>query len=177
MALSKIQSGLLDTNSVDATALSSAAITSGDLPAGTVIQTVTARHVYADGNISTTSDGDVDTGFGLTITPTSTSSKILIMLSGGCQTTSVNGVNGVTALRRTISGGTTSNLGYVDAFSRSGTSWLPHSIQYYDDPSTTSAVTYDFYMRSRSSIGTYYFYYQLGGVSGTMDAMAMEIAQ
>lgn len=40
MALSKIQSGLLDTNSVDATALSNSAIASGDLPAGTPIQIV-----------------------------------------------------------------------------------------------------------------------------------------
>ena len=40
MALSKIQTGLLDTNSVGATALSSSAITSGDLPAGSPMQMV-----------------------------------------------------------------------------------------------------------------------------------------
>jgi len=40
MALSKIQTGLLDTNSVGATALSSSAIASGDLPAGSPMQMV-----------------------------------------------------------------------------------------------------------------------------------------
>lgn len=38
MALSKIQTGLLDTNSVDASALSNSAVALGDLPAGSIVK-------------------------------------------------------------------------------------------------------------------------------------------
>ena len=68
MALSKIQTGLLDSNSVDATALSSSAIASGDLPTGTVVQQkmaeyTTAHTISSSGNIisdTITTQGNTD---------------------------------------------------------------------------------------------------------------------
>ena len=85
MALSKIQSGLLDTNSVDATALSSSAIASGDLPTGTVLQVkdfqnnqtyFTGGHGGSYQDIWTTST--ITGGQYPNITPKSSSSRLII---------------------------------------------------------------------------------------------------
>ena len=85
MALSKIQTGLLDSNSVDATALSSSAIASGDLPTGTVLQVkdfecgqlyVQGGHGESYQDVWTTSR--ISGGQFPNITPKSSSSRLII---------------------------------------------------------------------------------------------------
>jgi len=94
MALSKIQSGLLDTNSVDATALSSSAIASGDLPNGTVINWasgVVGNESYGTWTVSNASSSLVDTGMNVTYDKQVSGSTVIGMLvcSWGSDATAV----------------------------------------------------------------------------------------
>jgi hypothetical protein len=117
------------------------------LPSGSVVQVVQGTTVA---NIATTSTSFTSTGFSLNITPTSTSSKILIMLNGGgvfLDTTSEN------TMHTTVYRGATNLANSTYGFTRHSTpggSWqlTPHSFSFLDSPSTTSATTYTIYYRS-----------------------------
>ena len=85
MALSKIQTGLLDSNSVNATALSSSAISSGDLPTGTVLQVKDFQlnqTYFAGGHCGNYQDiwttSSITGGQYPNITPKSSSSRLII---------------------------------------------------------------------------------------------------
>jgi hypothetical protein len=136
----------------DVTTQNTSAIISGKLPtarlpAGAVLQVVSAS---TQSITSTTSTSFVTTGFSVSITPTSSSSKILVMLAGGnfdsnstsnagiCATfyrnsTNLGGVEGIYVLRsvtaRLLAGG---------------------SLLIYDVPSTTSATTYTLYIKAEA---------------------------
>ena len=116
----------------------------------TVIQVVSAT---STSTVSTTSTTFVDASFTATITPQSTTSKILIIphinLSAGGSYSSL-----LTIYRGTIASGT--NLGngtggmmvcYNVAASTVGTSYL-------DSPSTTSSVTYSLAFRTENASST-----------------------
>lgn len=98
----------------------------------------------------TTSTSFVDSGFDVTITPTSTSSKILLMLDIGSVYSSTSGQGAVCTIYRND---TTDLSGGVDLahFSRVDAANLfnPIYIQKLDSPSSTSAVKYTLYARSR----------------------------
>ena len=165
--IDKIQDGTV----VDADIASLAASKlTGDLPAidgsaltgittGKVLQTVS--YVY-DGNYSyTTSTSYTITPLSLAITPSSTSSKILVMVS---QAQHQNAQ--LTQIRR---GGTalTTNL-----YNRSTSGWAQSNMLFLDSPSTTSATTYSVHFRSNSGTGTYW-----GGDTGYSNTIVlMEIA-
>lgn len=116
-------------------------------PAGTVLQVVQGTTLS---EISTTSTSFTSTGFALNITPTATSSKILIMLNGGGVYLTITAGN---TMYTTVYRGAT-NLGHssygLTRHSTPGGSWqlTPHSISFLDSPSTTLETTYTIYNRS-----------------------------
>ena len=164
------------------------AITAAKLPAGSVIQVVQTvyRGITSQGNVTATSTSsgghelaglnwtDLDT----TITPSATSSKILVMINAQFST-SLN-VYGVYRMQRGINGATPSlsaSSGWMPPTSGSGSAWFagtmmvstsegnsaghganglpPYAWQYLDSPSTTNAVKYrvNTYLKSDISGG------------------------
>jgi hypothetical protein len=122
---------------VSGTLLSNAS-TAG-FPAGSVLQVVQASTTTAVTNSTNTY---TDTGLTATITPTSASSKILVLVSQACYKSNGNinnGVNiklfrGATDLGRTV---------YVQGFT--GTTlelFASAAFEFLDSPATASAVTY-----------------------------------
>ena len=76
LATDSVVAAKLGTDAVTADALKSDAITGADLPAGSVLQVVSG---YTSTEVNTTSASYTDTGLSCAITPSSTSSKVLII--------------------------------------------------------------------------------------------------
>jgi hypothetical protein len=116
---------------------------------GTVLQIVS--NTYAT-QLSSTSATFVDAGLTATITPKSTSSKVLVIYSQGTWATaattglSLSILRGVTVLRNTI------DLGYG---SSSGVGSYSTFLE-FDSPNTTSAVTYKTQFNRNSGAGIVY---------------------
>lgn len=117
------------------------------MPAGTVLQVVSSA---TTSTTSTTSSTMVSTGFSATITPTSSSSTILILIDigavGANQTASFCIARGSTLLGRSAAG-TGVNGGSVLTINAAGGAWSS-SLSYLDSPATTSATTYTLYFAS-----------------------------
>ena len=125
-----------DINSSAAIAQSkTASLVGGDLPAGSVLQVVQATSDTA--TTPNTSWTDIN-GASVTITPSSTSSKILINFNVGGMTTSQADNISLKLLRDSTSIRVSSRYGY----STTGWESVPLSYIYLDSPSTTSSVTY-----------------------------------
>lgn len=126
------------------------------LPAGSVLQVVQGTYTAASSiatNINVGYSSYPSTGLTATITPSSSSNKIIVMytLNGS----GPNGYHMVTVIKRAISGGSTSYPFLGDSAAStyqvgSGTRGIPpndstinqQSGTYLDSPSTTSAITY-----------------------------------
>jgi hypothetical protein len=137
--------------------------------AGKLLQVVNATSTTS---VSTTSSSFADTGFSASITPSSTSSKILLLGNFTCHSNTNGLIYKLTAYRD----GTT-NLGHATW----GFSWLfgatstivgECAVNYLDSPATTSSVTYNIY-HAISGSGIGYFTYN-GARSGFT---LMEISQ
>ena len=109
---------------------------------------------------TTTSSSYVATSLYLSITPSATSSKVLVMMSGGMNGyAGGSGGEGNFTLFKDVGGG---GYSQIDATTRglgtlrwsSGDNYAPLSINYLDSPNTTSAVTYKLYMKHNSGDGT-----------------------
>jgi hypothetical protein len=134
------------------------------LPTGSVLQVV---NVGINADASTTTTSYVDSGISATITPTATSSKILMVTSfivGGS-----SGASGYYLAKRNNS----------SIIWTSGRQWMngdasvsPFTILLLDSPSTTSATTYNFWYKSGG--GT--LYYHTYGSSSNGNIILMEIA-
>ena len=120
---------------------------------GKVLQAVT-------GTSSTASQGSetsfTDTGLNVTITPSSTSSKILVM----AHTTGLIDTNGhfvYFTIERQISGGSDTNIGDssigLSHFRGDSVQISNVMIHALDSPSTTSAITYEFQRRVNGGSG------------------------
>ena len=133
--------------------------------AGHVIQVV---HQPFQTSMNTSSTSFVTTGHSLSITPKSSSSKILISAQGGSWYVSA-GQSRITLYR----GG--SNLLDANGLCMNDAQpYVPHSFVYYDTPNTTSATTYTVYIKiDNASNTTYYSYPEYGKMGMT----ATEIAQ
>jgi hypothetical protein len=103
--------------------------------------------VYAENgtSTSTTSSTYQDTNVTATITPTSASSKILIVLGLHLSTVSANAYPQFLIKRNSTSIYTSGEVMYVDTISQYR---VTHGITYLDSPSTTSATTYTIGVRS-----------------------------
>jgi hypothetical protein len=139
-------------------AISGASLTG--LPAGgKVLQVVS---VEKSDTYTTTSTSFVDiTGFSATITPSSTTSKILVAVQTGISQV----VTGYTTQVRLLRGSTAINVGdtassrtRVSAYMHASNYIIEHvSLNYLDEPSTTSATTYKMQMMEQ------------GGGTGTLN--------
>ena len=123
---------------------------------GKVLQVVQTQKTSL---FSTTSSSFVDvTGFDVTITPSSASSKVLILMSGLFEmavTGSGTNCNGDVAVLRTSTTIYQARLGMGNIASASGMIFdMPVTTVSLDSPSTTSAVTYK--VQLRSSFATAY---------------------
>ena len=122
-------------------AVSGAVLTTTSPKAGNVIQVVNATYSTIASNSTSTY---ADTGLTATITPTSSSSKILVLIDqNGVGKSSANSGNGVTI--RLLRGAT--QLIILNEYaSYTGTALQNNvgsvSTNYLDSPATTSAVTY-----------------------------------
>ena len=120
---------------------------------GNILQVVS---VTKDTSFTTTSGSFVDiTGLSVAITPSATSSKILVLMNVASSNTTSTGsaftqlVRGTTAISIGASGETGEPCtGYT---SQAGYDMGQVAVQYLDSPSTTSATTYKLQLRGNGS--------------------------
>jgi hypothetical protein len=127
---------------VNGTVLTSASsVARSQLPAGSVLQVVqTSRNT----TISTTSISFVTTGFSASITPTSSTSRILVLISG-VMYTNTTAAEPQIAVYRGGTNITSDQLG--DVFSSAGQIVGSVSGMYLDSPATTSSTTYTIFYK------------------------------
>tara|TARA_X000000368_G_scaffold84958_3_gene64352 strand:+ start:1014 stop:1574 length:561 start_codon:yes stop_codon:yes gene_type:complete len=162
MALSKIKSASID---------SVGTIVSSNLPSKSILQVVTTSptlngvsvaNSYAVHTSGTTWTSYVANGYYVDITPSATSSKILILANHP----SYNNTSGHTVFfvfKRSIDGGTYSDPTNFDSsqtydaqgFTRAnvGGDWDYTTYQGLDSPNTTSAIRYGLHMKTSSGTG------------------------
>ena len=152
------------TTGITTPALDSVApFSSADMPAGSVIQVVNSDSTL---NFSTTSTSYVDTGFSVSITPSSASNKVVVIYTGSWSMQASNISIQLSLYRDTTS------IGYYGDLYAASAGWLAGQGTFatLDSPATTSAITYKLYIKE-------------GGVPGTVSSnltkhtlIAMEIA-
>lgn len=120
------------------------------MPTGSVIQTVSS---YYNAGSSTTSTSFVATPLTATITPISSTSKILIFASMPVETASSGAQayatiyrNGSNIAPSSVLSETRTGGGYID---------VNLTINWLDSPASTSALTYTYYLQTAS--GTLYY--------------------
>jgi hypothetical protein len=121
------------------------------LPTGSVLQVVQATYSTST---STTSSTFTDLGLSASITPTSSSSKILaiaclssVYKNGANASVGVNIVRGSTEIVKFSE----NTLSYTNT---SGASGVSATMNYLDSPSTTSSTTYKIQFKNGSATGT-----------------------
>ena len=126
-------------------------VTTDKLGTGAVLQVVTGTRT---GNFSTSSTSFVSTGLSASITPSSTSSKILVYFQSGMDCVA-NGRTAYCSVDRTV-GGSGTNLGNSGegmmalSSSAGGSVRIPVHLHTSDSPNTTSACTYSLTTRSHT---------------------------
>jgi hypothetical protein len=147
--------GVPSDNTVTTAKIADGAVTSAKLSAGKVLQVVTDE---VSGEVSTTSTSYTDiTGLSVTITPSSTSSKIYVIANlCSCRSTSTNHVecNSFYNIVRNSTELTASRLSYGASNANanrkvSGTITLTN----LDEPNTTSATTYKCQFKAKAGDG------------------------
>ena len=156
-------SGTLPAANINSTSL-------GNVDVGKVLQVVQGTHA---GTLSITTQSYVDTGLSASITPSSTSNKVLVLIDFNIeQITSGNSANGVIDRNGTHVGadpfGIYSNSNVVDGETFS------HS--YLDSPSSTSALTYKFQMKNEASGYTTKYGSASSGNSAVNTMILMEVS-
>jgi hypothetical protein len=139
--------------------VTSAKLNSG-VALGKVLQVVTATNSTAS---DTTSTSFTSSGLEASITPSSTSNKILVITSNSVEAAGTSGLSSYFSIYRdsTNLGDSSSGFGVI----YSGISIVNPTI--LDSPSTTSSVTYKFMGRTQSASTTTYFqrYNALGTIT------------
>jgi hypothetical protein len=168
----------------DGTTQATSAIVSGyvpyaNLPTGSVLQVVQATYSTASYTFNTTSSTLVATGLTATITPKSSTSKILVICHTNTYNNSSSGATQLLSLYRGSTnlntGGTTSTAGFTPAYAGSDALCAPYSIVYLDSPATTSATTYQIY--AATNIGTMGVNVSIGFATNSISTLTlMEIA-
>jgi len=126
---------------VDTDMLASNAVTSALLPAGSVLQVV---HGSTKTNVTATTTANTDTGLSASITPSSASSKILVLVSQNVFLYSANTISGnIFLYRNTTPVGTDTTYGiWTVASGTPNELQVIYSINHLDSPATTSSITY-----------------------------------
>ena len=125
------------TNGIDK--IAAGAIEYADLPAGSVLQVVTFT---TSSNYSTASSTPSNTQLVATITPSATTSKILVLVHHADAGKAENAINGSVRLTRNGTGvfDPTYTIGRTDSTATNFSGGF--DFHYLDSPATTSAVTY-----------------------------------
>ena len=151
---------------------------SGKLPSGTVLQVQSS--VQTGSEISQTGTAFTASGHTVTITPASSSNKILIMLQGGnqFQDTASDSIDvamyykdGTAAYTRM-----TSSVLDTAVYNSAGGIVAPHSFTYLHSPSSSNTLIYQPYFRANNGTTCYYQNNHYGGGYGNISLIAMEIA-
>jgi hypothetical protein len=134
---------------------------------GEVLQVVSS--VFTS-SFSTSSASFVTTGASVSITPTSATSKIAVFILGGHMNTDASGKQGFLTLYRNGS-----NIGSASGMTQfycqsGGNIQVNATFGTYDDPATTSSVTYTVYMKTNTNAMTW------NNDSNEITLLAMEIA-
>ena len=131
-------------NTISAITALPAAITTGK-----VLQVVSAVRSV---EITTSSTSYVTTNCTASITPSATSSKILIQISGTGRQNDDGGTAKYTVYRDSTNLDATSGNGFSEISVTGGTYVKsPYVITFLDSPSTTSSTAYTLYMKNQSS--------------------------
>ena len=158
----------------NASNISSGTLGKARLPTGSVLQVVQAT--LDNVATTTTSTSFVTTSFSATITPSSSTSKVLVIVTGGsifCGNTA--GVQYFGTIYRN----NTTNLGNasygLERFTTPGGNYslAPHSMSILDSPATTSSTTYTPYFKNAGTGGQVDF---SNTDRGTVTMILMEIA-
>jgi len=125
------------------------------LPSGSAGGIIQILQGSTNNRVETSSQSFVATNLSASITPTRSDNKVFIMVSGDCNTNADDNEIYMT-IYRSIGGGTFSDIGYSNygfASARSNADRLHSavSINYLDNPSTTSSVEYKVYVRKTSA--------------------------
>jgi hypothetical protein len=142
------------TNSTDATTLGQVTTQIAAALAtvtGKIVQTVAST---TTSSFTTTSTSFVSTGHTATITPTSTSSKILCLVTSQLAQTNTN-LNTQMTLFRDSTNLAGSGNSFCDVLSSAGNIYANAAISYLDSPSSTSALTYSTRILVDSGTGAY----------------------
>ena len=171
MPLTKIQSlGITDGTIVNADINASAAIAGTKISGsfGKVLQVVQSS--YTATQFQTTSTSYVSVSQSASITPSSSSNKVLILTVGSLWSGSNAGSANLTIYRGE------SNIlntgGMCISYSGAGSIWSTANIVYLDSPATTSSTTYSVYVKSQSGQNVYYS----GNSDQTQSIVLLEIA-
>ena len=164
---------LMGTNTVIPQSKVNLSLAASDMPTGSVLQVLSDEISSPTGNLTTTY---ADVGLSISITPTSSSSKIWICMNTQGYVVQSGGF-GARLLRGTteiFAPAPTSSTGPLALYSSSGSLYAPVGFQYLDSPSTTSAVTYKIQARKYDGDAAQF----LRDMSGTAKAYltAWEIA-
>ena len=140
---------------------------------GSILQVVNATYAT---QITSSSSTLADTGLTATITPTSATSKILVLVNlNGCGKDTGN-----TWLRTALLRGASIiiNLGVFEGYTAgSGSAFFGNiSTNYLDSPANTSAITYKIQFASVSNVATVYINTQQGGNNATSTMTLLESA-
>ena len=138
---------------VNLTALNATQLTSGTVPAarlsgvGKILQVVETSDVIT--LISTTSTTYVTNGIELDITPSATSSKILLLYQHVCYVANVASDHmGMTIFRDSTD--LAGDEGLI--INQVGSAWMPVSMTYLDSPSSTSSLNYEIFFKTSSPL-------------------------
>ena len=134
---------------------------------GSILQIVQAEYGT---QITTASSSFIDTGLTATITPKSSSSKVLAIISQNCYTDAATTGCSIQLFR-----GATGLKTWVDISYGTGSGALTqNTFLYLDSPATTSATTYKTQFARRVGTGTAFV--QANSATGTSTIILMEIA-
>jgi len=162
---------VLTADSTTASGLKWAAAAGG----GKVLQVVAATYSTTQ---TTTSSTYADSNLTATITPSSASSKVLVMIdtNGILGTGSTNARGGLRLLRgATVLSYISTGLAYFVGGGGNSNGGFGASIAYLDTPATTSATTYKTQVNNNGGAGTIYFQFDDGTNGTTSSIVLLEI--
>ena len=156
MALSKIDAANFLTGTIPSGNISTASLAAA--ATGRVLQVVTNSH--ATRFVTSSTSFVAATGYTVAITPSATSSKIFLINAGGGGDTEASGRLLYGTYYRTISGGSATHIGgdaegISQIFNTGARTQAPLNMSMLDSPSTTSAITYQIYIRSAAGQVSY----------------------
>jgi hypothetical protein len=160
----------------------SGTLSTSNLPDGSVLQ-VAQNSLTSE--ISTSSASYVTSGLTTTITPSSSSNKILIFLNGGRNSYNDNSQdpNKLSVTFYSSIGGATATdilgsnpLCVQDLFAGTGGYSFQHSGSFLYSPSTTSSVAISAYFKATADLGTPFFNHTANSITPRVTLTLMEIA-